>query len=87
MTRARLLLLKQDRVSVLEGKLRELDQQEQRLLFLGSFRRDCNPERESLLYELDRALADYGNLSDLLSSFEPIRKKLIVDRCTRRAER
>ena len=61
MARARLLLLKQDRVSVLEEKLRYLDQKEQRLLFLGSFRRNGDTERESLLLELDHALADYGS--------------------------
>ena len=61
--RARLLLVKQDRVSALEGQLRELDEQEQRPLFLGSLRRDGNTERANLLSELDPALADYGNFS------------------------
>ena len=58
--RARLLLLKQDRVSALEKRLLDLDQQEQRPLFLGSFRRDCNTDRKNTLFELDMALADYG---------------------------
>lgn len=61
MARARLLLRKQDRVSVLEEKLQTLDREEQRLLFLDSLRRDMNTERERLLSELDRALADYGS--------------------------
>lgn len=61
MARARLLLRKQDRVSVLEQRLQELDQNEERPLFLGSLRRDCNAERKSLLVDLDHALADYGS--------------------------
>lgn len=60
--RARLLLLKQDRVSVLEEKLQILDREEPRLIFLGSLRRDANTERQSLLSELDSALADYDAL-------------------------
>jgi hypothetical protein len=58
--RARLLLIKQDRVSLLEQQLEELDQNEPRSLFLGSIRKDQNPRRESVLQELDIALADYG---------------------------
>ncbi|KAL8696654.1 MAG: hypothetical protein Q9224_002684, partial [Gallowayella concinna] len=56
--RARLLLQKQDRVSVLEEKLQVVDREEQRLLFLGSLRRDTNTEREDLLSELDHALVE-----------------------------
>jgi hypothetical protein len=58
--RARLLLIKQDRVCVLEEELRKLDEEEQRLLFLGSIRRDKNADRHRTLQELDEALADYG---------------------------
>lgn len=59
-SRARLLLVKQDRVCVLEKQLEELDQKEQRPLFLGTCRQDRNLERKIVLEELDRALADYG---------------------------
>lgn len=58
--RARLLLLKQDRVALLESQLEEIDQNEERPIFLASMRRDGNPERKALLEELDTALSDYG---------------------------
>ncbi|KAL2065987.1 hypothetical protein VTL71DRAFT_2058 [Oculimacula yallundae] len=56
--RARLLLLKQDKVSILEESLNEVDEQETRRMFLGSSRRDQNQERRRLLEELDAALKD-----------------------------
>ena len=58
--RARLLLLKQERVAVLERQLQELDLQEPRPLYLGSFQADANAARIQVLKELDEALADYG---------------------------
>ena len=58
--RARLLLQKQQRVAVLEERLEELDLQEQRPLYLGSFRSDGNEARIQVLKDLDEALADYG---------------------------
>ena len=58
--RARLLLLKQERVSALERRLEELDLQEERQLFLGSFQQDQNAARSEVLQDLDEALADYG---------------------------
>jgi len=60
--RARLLLLKQDKLSSLEKQLEMVDQQETNPLFLASSRRDRNPERESILSNIDTALADYGRL-------------------------
>ena len=59
--RARLLLLKQERVAELERRLDELDLAEERQLFLGSLQRDQNTARIQVLKELDEALADYGN--------------------------
>ena len=59
-TRARLLLFKQQRVVALEKKLEELDQQEPRALNLGSIQADTNSARIEILKELDSALADYG---------------------------
>ncbi|KAF1997781.1 hypothetical protein P154DRAFT_440363, partial [Amniculicola lignicola CBS 123094] len=57
--RARLLLLKQDRVVLLESRLEEIDRNEERPIFLASMRRDHNPERKAVLEELDTALCDY----------------------------
>ena len=58
--RARLLLLKQDKVSRLEKSLMDTDANETRLLFLGSSRRDTNSARLGILTELDAALKDLG---------------------------
>ncbi|KAI1386849.1 uncharacterized protein F4822DRAFT_431717 [Hypoxylon trugodes] len=60
--RARLLLMKQNRVSDLESKLERIDTQEQRPLFLGTFQADGNTERRQTLEALDRALAEYDAL-------------------------
>ncbi|KIW19097.1 hypothetical protein PV08_03389 [Exophiala spinifera] len=57
--RSRLLLLKQDKLSVLEKKINEVDEWEPRALFLGKSRCDVNQERLSLLAEADERLADY----------------------------
>ncbi|KAI1429092.1 hypothetical protein F5Y12DRAFT_710645 [Xylaria sp. FL1777] len=59
--RARLLLLKQDRVCRLEGQLEEIDAGERAPLFLGSSREDLNADRRDVLAELDTALTDYDN--------------------------
>jgi hypothetical protein len=58
--RARLLLLKQDRLSVLEKQLEKIDREETAILFLGSSRSDSNEKRNSVLSEIDTVLADYG---------------------------
>jgi hypothetical protein len=58
--RTRLLLLKQDRLSLLEKQLQKIDREEVSLLSLGSSRRDSNSERNSVLSQVDEALADYG---------------------------
>lgn len=58
--RARLLLRKQQRALVLEKRLEELDLQEQKPLYLGSFESDRNEARIQVLGELDEALKDYG---------------------------
>ncbi|KPM45605.1 hypothetical protein AK830_g988 [Neonectria ditissima] len=73
--RARVLLKKQDRLSVLEQKLDRVDNEEQSPLFLGKSRCDGNHERIALLGEIDAALADYDNFVDrtrrMLSSSNP----------------
>ncbi|KAK2737837.1 hypothetical protein FQN57_007395, partial [Myotisia sp. PD_48] len=59
--RARILLLKQDKLFLLEQKLDELDQQESSDLFLGKSRSDKNLSRTTVLAEIDSCLADYDN--------------------------
>ncbi|KAG4292646.1 hypothetical protein FPRO06_12134 [Fusarium proliferatum] len=56
--RARLLLLKQNRVVALESKLHKIDRDEDRPLFLGSCQRDQNTDRAKVVAELDEALED-----------------------------
>jgi hypothetical protein len=58
--RARLLLLKQNRVVELESKLHKIDRDEDRPLFLGSCQRDQNTDRAKVIAELDEALEDLG---------------------------
>jgi hypothetical protein len=48
------MLLKQDKVTLLEARLEELDRDERRVLFLQSSRDDKNSERAAVM-------ADYGN--------------------------
>jgi hypothetical protein len=58
--RSRRLLLKQDKLSMLEKRIDEIDESEPRALFLGKSRCDRNQERNSLLAEADQRLAEYG---------------------------
>ncbi|KAF5620222.1 hypothetical protein F52700_11542 [Fusarium sp. NRRL 52700] len=60
--RARLLLLKQNRVVELESKLHKIDRDEDRPLFLGSCQRDQNQDRAKAVAELDEALEDLGKI-------------------------
>jgi hypothetical protein len=57
-----LLLLKQDRLSMLEQKLEQVDHEETSPLFLGKSRCDKNSERISLLSDIESCLADYGKM-------------------------
>ncbi|KAM0259336.1 hypothetical protein ACHAQJ_003367 [Trichoderma viride] len=57
----RLLLLKQDRLSLLEERLEKIDCDEVAMLSLGNCRADRNEHRRAVLVEIDDALADYGN--------------------------
>ncbi len=83
--RSRLLLLKQDRLSVLEARLDEVDQKEKCPLFLGASRCDGNSERESLLSEIESGLADYGGyirtktlvLASLLKTLQLITRPIL----------
>lgn len=61
--RSRLLLLKQDRLALLEKKLEKIDCDEVTQghpLYLGSNRRDANNERASVLKDIENTLAEYG---------------------------
>lgn len=55
-----MLLYHQDRIAQLEEELDALDEREPKALFLGSRRRDANPERDVVLARLESAVADYG---------------------------
>ena len=58
--RARVLLKKQDDLSILEERLDKIDQSERCLLFLGKTRLDTNADRASTLNAIESGLLDYG---------------------------
>jgi hypothetical protein len=58
--RSRLLLLKQDRLAVLEQQLDDIDRDEPKPLFLGNLRRDVNQDRKGVVSDIEAALKDYG---------------------------
>ncbi|RAH47766.1 uncharacterized protein BO95DRAFT_430108 [Aspergillus brunneoviolaceus CBS 621.78] len=60
--RMRLLLLKQDEISVLEQALSRADADEPHGLFLGCARRDQNSTRKRILDELRTHLAEYDTM-------------------------
>lgn len=60
--RTRLLLSKQDSLSVLESKLDKIDRAEKCKVFLGSRRRDRNQDRHNVLLQIENELAGYGTL-------------------------
>ncbi|KAI3328377.1 hypothetical protein F4824DRAFT_493216 [Ustulina deusta] len=59
--RARVLLLKQDKLTCLESQLDQIDQDEPLPLFLGKSRGDTNSERKSVLSQIESAIADYDS--------------------------
>lgn len=58
--RARLILLKQDKIMSLEQELDRLDDEEPHALNLSQLRLDQNEDRQKLLVELEHHLAEYG---------------------------
>ncbi|KAF5021906.1 hypothetical protein F66182_6054 [Fusarium sp. NRRL 66182] len=66
--RARLLLLKQDKLTMLERQLQEIDKSEDSLLFLGRSRVDGNKTRLSTLSEIEAALEDYDQFLERTAS-------------------
>jgi hypothetical protein len=71
--RARLLLLKQDRLSMLERQLDEVDQAEPAPLFLGMSRLDRNEERRNIISQLEASLTNYGErpIACLMAGMQP----------------
>lgn len=76
--RARLLLLKQDRLSVLEQKLDQIDQSETSPLFLGKSRVDGNGDRLAVLAEMESCLTDYGMKPEGLLPPQPLTSLQII---------
>ncbi|KAI0534863.1 hypothetical protein GGR58DRAFT_481204 [Xylaria digitata] len=72
--RSRLLLLKQDRLVVLEKRLREIDDAETVPLFLGASREDTNTQRRQVLDEIDVALPDYYRFMEMGSRVLSLRR-------------
>jgi hypothetical protein len=62
-----MLLIKQDRISKLEAKLKKLDRLDNENN-LGTCRRDGNKKRTAILKQLDEAFSAYGKA---LPSSEP----------------
>lgn len=60
---ARIILLHQDRLSEIEGRLSAVDTDEEVQLFLSSRRRDENDRRRDLLAEAEQELHAYGTIS------------------------
>lgn len=57
--RSRLLLLKQDRISILEERLNNIDATEKKRIYLGKSRADKNTARIDVLAELEARISDY----------------------------
>jgi hypothetical protein len=60
--RSRLLLYKQDEISVLEAQLDAADEEEISALYLGNRRRDQNEVRKRVVDEITLALREYGSV-------------------------
>ncbi|KAF3760518.1 hypothetical protein M406DRAFT_267573, partial [Cryphonectria parasitica EP155] len=72
--RSRLLLRKQDKLAVLEKRLREMDDAETVPLFLGASREDANMHRQQILDEIDVALSDYYEFMEKISHALSLRR-------------
>jgi hypothetical protein len=65
--RARLLLTKQDELSLLEEQLDEIDRTEVKKIYLGNMRQEGDGPRKHVLQRMDLALKDYGTIPSLES--------------------
>lgn len=63
--RARLLLSKQDQLTLLENQLDKVDREEESPMFLGSSRLDRNAQRKEILSQIESKLQEYGAYSQL----------------------
>lgn len=70
--RARLLLLKQDKLAVLEKKLDNIDDAEACDVFLGNSRIDRNQDRLAVLAEIESNLSEYGRRSLIICHLQPL---------------
>jgi hypothetical protein len=61
--RARLLLSKQDQLTLLENQLDKVDREEESPMFLGSTRLDRNAQRKEILSQIESKLQEYGAYS------------------------
>lgn len=61
--------MKQERLSILEEKLNQADRNEGCLLFLGKSRCDANGDRLSILNDIEKSLADYGMLQEIVGNW------------------
>ncbi|KAI4860962.1 hypothetical protein F4820DRAFT_452427 [Hypoxylon rubiginosum] len=76
--RSRLLLLKQDQLSVLEQELWKIDREESKPIQLGSSRNDNNEKRRDVLTKIDTALMDYDTFVErnhAMLSLEPAKPR------------
>ncbi|KAL2687961.1 hypothetical protein Neosp_005531 [[Neocosmospora] mangrovei] len=85
--RTRSLLLKQDKLSILEKKLSKIDHDEPSPLFLASSRLDRSTERAAVLSEINDALASYGALSTNLVKSTCPSDFLSIDELLERSQR
>ncbi|KAL2118445.1 hypothetical protein VTJ04DRAFT_8105 [Mycothermus thermophilus] len=60
--RARLLLSKQDQLTLLENQLDKVDREEESPMFLGSSRLDRNAQRKEILSQIESKLQEYDDL-------------------------
>ncbi|KAF5579851.1 hypothetical protein FPCIR_10916 [Fusarium pseudocircinatum] len=58
--RVRLLLAKQDKLSILEKRLNKIDREEPAPVFLSSMRMNGSSERAAIISEIEDALESYG---------------------------
>ncbi|KAF5703214.1 hypothetical protein FMUND_13090 [Fusarium mundagurra] len=58
--RVRLLLAKQDKLSILEKRLNKIDREEPAPVFLSSMKMNGSPERAAIISEIEDALQSYG---------------------------
>lgn len=69
--RMRLVLAQQDKITLLEQELSEIDKSEDRELWLGSMRRDKNGRRTDVLGQMNQELKLYGEFQSIPLETKP----------------